>query len=217
MKGAIFDMDGLLIDSERVWQREWHALAEERGITLPDTFAAEICGTGLEESLTILARHFRTDAPEVISRECAARVYKAEEAGVPLLPGAALILEGLRARGFRMAVASSSGPDMIRVNLRYNGIESCFDRIISGKMVPHGKPAPDIFLFAAKELGLSPEECYVFEDSFNGVEAGYRAHCRTIMIPGLIPPDEAHRAMCAGVYPDLGTAWREISKEGPVT
>ena len=216
MRGAIFDMDGLLIDSERVWQRVWHELAEERGLTLPDTFAAEICGTGLAESLAVLSRHFHTDAPEEVSRACAARVYRIEEGGVPLLPGAALIRAGLRARGFRMAVASSSGPDMIRVNLRYNGIEHYFDKLVSGRAVKNGKPAPDIFLFAAKELGLPPEECYVFEDSFNGVEAGYRAGCRTIMIPGLIPPDEAHRAMCAGVYPDLEAAWREIAKEGDI-
>ncbi len=210
MRGAIFDMDGLLIDSERLWQQEFHAIAAERGVTLPVSFPNEICGTGGKEAHAALARHFHTDAPELVLRECSARVHALEEDGVPLKPGVRLILEGLRGAGYRIAVASSSPMDMIRRNLRMNDVEVFFDEFISGREVANGKPAPDIFLLAAERLGIPPEECWVLEDSLNGTEAGWRAGCRAIMIPDLVPPDDAARQHCWGIFPDLAKAWEAI-------
>ncbi|MCR5826018.1 MAG: HAD family phosphatase, partial [Oscillospiraceae bacterium] len=213
MQGAIFDMDGLLIDSETIWQEEWHAMAAERGITLPESFAAEICGTGGARTREILRRAYRTDEPEPILRECSARVNAREAQGVPLMRGVHTILDGLRAQGYRIAVASSSPMHMIEHNLRLNGIEDRFDALVSGRTVAHGKPAPDVFLLAAERLGLPPEVCWVFEDSLNGVEAGWRARCRTVMIPDKVPPTEEARRRCWGIFPDLGAAWDAIRAE----
>jgi len=210
MRGAIFDMDGLLIDSERIWQSQWRALAGERGITLGETFAAEICGTSGELTRTVLRRYFQNDDPAEVLRECSARVHRLEENGVPLKPGVHTILGGLRAAGYRIAVASSSPMDMIRHNLRADGLEDCFDVLTSGREVTNGKPAPDVFLLAAERLGIPPEECWVFEDSFSGVEAGWRAGCRAVMIPDLVQPTDAVRGMCFGVFADLAAAWEAI-------
>ena len=210
MRGAIFDMDGLLIDSERLWQQEFHAIAAERGITLADTFPNEVCGTGGKRTREVLARHFHTDDPESVLRECSARVHRLEEGGVPLKRGVEIILAGLRAEGYRIAVASSSPMDMIRQNLQLDGIEGYFDVLTTGREVALGKPAPDVFLLAAERLGIPPEECWVFEDSLSGVEAGWRAGCRAIMIPDLVKPDEAARQRCWGIFPDLIQAWEAI-------
>ena len=86
-------------------------------------------------------------------------------------------------------------------NLRYAGLDVFFDAVVSGQQVERGKPEPDVFLFAAKELQCLPEECYVFEDSINGVQAGAAAGCVTVMVPDLVPPCEGLRvnAVCASL------------------
>ena len=212
MRGAIFDMDGLLIDSETIWQRTWRALAAERGITLAESFPREIIGTGGARTREVVARHFRTDDPEAVMCDCSARVHRLETDGVPLKPGVREILTGLRAAGYRIAVASSSPPEMIAKNLRLDGIDGLFDCFVSGREARQGKPEPDVFLLAAARLGVPPEECWVFEDSLTGVEAGYRSGARTVMIPDLVPPDERARRMCRGIFRDLGEAWAAIQR-----
>lgn len=210
MKGAIFDMDGLLIDSERVWQGEWYALAAEMGVTLADTFPRDMCGTGGEQTLAVIRRYYPVEDAAAVLRECTERVYVRQREGVPLRPGVETILRGLRGEGYRIAVASSSPMDMIEHNLRVNGIEEYFTVFTSGREVKRCKPEPDIFLLAAERLGLPPEECYVFEDSLNGVEAGWRAGCRAVMIPDLIQPSEEAKKRCFGIYPDLAAAWEHL-------
>lgn len=210
MRGAIFDMDGLLIDSERLWQGTWHELAAEMGLTLADTFPGDMCGTGGEQTLAVIRAYYHTDDPGALLRECTERVHRLQRKGVPLKPGVETILRGLRSENYRIAVASSSPMDMIEHNLRTNGIREYFDALTSGSEVEHCKPEPDIFLLAAERLGLPPEECYVFEDSLNGVEAGWRARCRAVMIPDLIQPTERARTHCFGIYGDLGEAWECI-------
>ena len=212
MRGAIFDMDGLLIDSETIWQQTWRALAAERGITLDGSFPREIIGTGGARTREVIARHFRTDDPEAVMRECSERVHRLEEHGVPLKPGVREILTGLRAAGYRIAVASSSPPEMIAHNLRLDGIDGYFDCVVSGREAKQGKPAPDVFLLAAERLGVPPEECWVFEDSLIGVEAGCASGARTVMIPDAVPPDEQARRTCRGIFRDLGEAWAAIQR-----
>ena len=210
MRGAIFDMDGLLIDSERIWQSQWHAIAAEMGLTLPESFPDEICGTAGERTLEVLRLRFPGGDPAAIKAECTRRVHKLEENGVPLKPGAREILTGLRRGGWRVALASSSPTDMIRVNLARCGIDGYFDALTSGQEVKNGKPEPDIFLLAAEKLSLPPEECYVLEDSLSGVEAGWRAHCRTIMVPDLMRPSAEARERCRFICRDLNEAWEAI-------
>ncbi len=210
MRGAIFDMDGLLIDSERIWQGQWYEMAEERGVTLADTFPRDMCGTGGEQTLAVIRRYYGTDEPRAVLDECTERVHRIQRAGVPLKPGVEIILRGLRGAGYRIAVASSSPMDMIEHNLATNGVREYFDVLTSGGEVEHCKPEPDIFLLAAKRLGIPPEECYVFEDSLNGVKAGWRAGCRAVMVPDLIEPSEEAREQCFGIYRDLAEAWEHI-------
>lgn len=213
MTGAIFDMDGLLIDSEKIFQRIWRELAAEAGYTLDDTFAEAMCGSSGKATEAVLRRYMPDVDPLPLMAECYRRVIEVEKKSIPLKPGAAEILEGMKRRGFRTALASSSPVDMIRNNLEVTGLGVYFDELVSGFEVRRGKPEPDIFLLAAGRLGLSVGDCYVFEDSVNGVRAAHAAGCMAVMVPDLVQPTPEVRALCHGVYPDLLTAWRAISEE----
>ena len=210
MNGAIFDMDGLLIDSERLYQQTWHAMAAEVGVTLDDSFAPAICGTVGETEERIVAQYIPGVEPRAFIAEVNRRTQEIQKTYVPLKPGVREILRGMREGGWRIAVASSSSMEMIRHNLDFTDLTGYFDALVTGVGIPRGKPAPDIFLRAAAELGLPPEDCWVFEDSLNGVRAGLAAGCKTVMIPDLVPPPAEFHGLCAGIWPDLAEAWEHI-------
>ena len=213
MTGAIFDMDGLLIDSERIFQRIWRELAAEAGVILDDTFAEAMCGSSGKVTEAVLRRYVPGVDPLPMMAECNRRVIEIEKDGIPLKTGAVEILEGMKRRGFRTALASSSPVDMIRKNMQITGLGVYFDELVSGTEVRRGKPEPDIFLLAAGRLGLPACNCYVFEDSVNGVRAANAAGCMAVMVPDLVQPTPEVRALCHGVYPDLSAAWRAVSEE----
>ena len=202
MRGGIFDMDGLLFDTEKIYQEVWHTLARERGFTLPGTFASEICGKGEKQAAVVLRKYFVGWDPFEIIETCKATVFELERTRLELKPGAREILEAMKARGLRLAVASSSPMFMIKQNLELGGITELFDSLVSGENIPRGKPFPDIFLAAAESLQLPPEECWVFEDSLNGIRAGHAAGCKSVMIPDLVAPSEDIIPLCQ-VFPTL--------------
>ena len=192
-KGAIFDMDGLMFDTERVYQETWEEMGAEYGVELGDRFAQEICGTAGERERNILRRYFHLDEVEDLLKEHAERVRAKLTEEVPEKPGIREILAFFKDNGVRTAVASSSPIELIRNNLRLTGLDEYIDSAISGANLERGKPAPDVFLLAAETIDLPAEECYVFEDAYNGVRAGYAAGAYTIMIPDILPPDDEMR------------------------
>ena len=211
-KAAIFDMDGLLFDTERLFQKAWHQKAGELGFTLPPSFVFDISGTSGSRQEQIISDYMPgCDVGEVIRY-----VYEAEQRwaaeDLPVMKGAFELLEGLTESGLILSVASSSSIPMIERNLEKAGMTRYFHHIVSGTQVSHGKPFPDIFLLAAEKSGVNPSDCYVFEDSINGILAGAAAGCASIMIPDLIPADEKAKAAAAGIYPDLLAAWQAIQK-----
>ena len=194
--GCIFDMDGLLFDTERIFQNYWRAIAAERGIVLADSFTAEITGTS-----------------GVIQKDCKERVLRHLDKNIPVKTGAVEIFGRCRMLGIKTAVASSSPLRQIENNLKNAGMENCFDAIVSGDEVEKGKPAPDIFLLAAKRIGVLPEDCIVFEDSPHGIEGALRAGMKAVMIPDLLPPWEEHRRQIE-VYNNLQEAAEKILGSG---
>ena len=136
--------------------------------------------------------------------------YEMQSRELPEKRGLREILDFFRSHGVKMAVASSSHRLPIERNLERSGIRACFEVVISGEDVSRGKPDPEAFLAAAERLGLSPADCYVFEDSLNGIRAGRAAGCCTVMIPDLIRPGREDAKYYDACFPDLLTALEQI-------
>ena len=205
-KGAIFDMDGLLFDTERLFRDSWGEMARRFGQVPQPDFPAAVAGTSGAGMREVIHRYYPDVDARAFQEGCISHTAEVLREHLPEKPGMREILAFFQSRGTPIAVASSSGRGMILDNLRRAGIEACFDVVVSGDEVTRGKPEPDIFLLAAQKLGCAPEDCYVFEDGINGARAGIAAGCATIMIPDLFPPADDLRAGCAGIYSDLFAA-----------
>ena len=213
MKGGIFDMDGLLFDTEAIFQSVWQEKARELGRTLDEDFTRRICGSSGPVTQAVVTDYYGVEDPTAFIRDVNECVRRIEETYLPMKKGCVEILTGLREAGFKLAVASASRQPMIERNLAFNGIAKYFDEVVSSSQVERGKPEPDVFLYAAERLSLPPEECYVFEDSMNGIRAAYAAKMRPVMIPDLVQPTEEIRALCWGIFPDLSEALSAILEE----
>ena len=150
--GAIFDMDGVLFDTERVYQQTWHELAGERQINLGSGFLKAITGTNGERMRRVVEEYYQVSDGLAVMEECMKRMREKLAVHVPVKDGVPEILRFFREQGVRMAVASSSLPGQIEANLRGAGIRDYFDAVVSGTEVERGKPAPDIFLRAAERI-----------------------------------------------------------------
>lgn len=211
IKGAIFDMDGTLFDTERLYARSWVLTAEQFGLKPHSDFPYAIAGTSGAKEREIVRQYYPSVDAEMFIDACIIHMNRMLEKELPEKPGMREILSFFKDHAVKMAVASSSRREGIVENLERAGIYGLFDAIVSGEEVENGKPAPDIFLLAAGRLGLEPGECYVFEDSINGVRAGIAAGCETVMIPDLVPPAEDLQRGCRGIYSSLWEARREIA------
>ena len=213
LKGAIFDMDGLMFDTEQIWQKNWKLIADEMGVTLAEEFKYNICGTSGALMNSVIEKYYGVEDGSGIAADCKKRVHDDLMESTPEKPGVHEILEFFRDAGVRIAVASSSSVEQIRRNLQNTNTEDFIEVIVSGTELKRGKPEPDIFLTAAEKLGIDPHECYVFEDAFNGVKAGRAAGCCTIMIPDQMQPTEEIRALADAVCASLFEA-RDLLASG---
>ena len=204
-------MDGLLFDTEKIFQQTWSEIAEERNIRLPEEFVMEISGTNGKHMCHVIEKYYKVSDGKEIQDECMLRVRMKLKKNVPKKPGVDEILQYFRKNEIPLAVASSSSKEQIESNLKIAGIRPYFEAIVSGSEVERGKPALDIFILAADKIKCRPEECYVFEDSVNGIRAGYAAGCKAIMIPDLILPAEEIYRLSYGVYETLTEAMKELS------
>lgn len=175
-RGALFDLDGVIIDSESNYSIFWSAMAKEYAIPVPN-FAQAIKGTTLS---SILNDNFpASDHESIIQR---IKDYE-QEMLYPIFPGVIDFLTALRREGFRTAIVTSSNDaKMERLWQQQPALKSYFDTIVTDADVQRSKPDPQGYLLAAERLGCSPEQCYVFEDSFNGLLAGRRAGARVIAL-----------------------------------
>ena len=213
-QGVIFDMDGTLFDTESVFQEEWNRIAKERGLSLPESFKYEICGTSGDPMNRIIEKYYHVDDGTEIQNLCKDRVFRHLLENVPEKPGCREILSFFRERGYTISIGSSSPMGQILANLAVTGLSSCFDALASGEEVDHGKPAPDIFLLAARKMGIPPSRCYVFEDSPNGIRAAFAAGMKPVMVPDLMPVTEEMREKCFAIFPSLTEAKEFFEKSG---
>ena len=132
MKGAIFDMDGLLFDTENIYQEIWNELAAENGVTLGADFVGDICGTSGAHMCRVIEKHYGVADGSIIMEECMKRVRQKLKVHVPKKPGAERIVKAFCDKGIRLAVASSSYPEQIESNLKLAGMRGYFDAVVSG-------------------------------------------------------------------------------------
>ena len=192
VKGVIFDMDGLMFDTERLWDTLWEPACKELGLPLPpdmEKFTAGGRGLAGENLCRHVAEYIPGDPHKVLAQVCQLADKRFAE-GVPCKKGLKELLATLEDMGLPRIVASSSPRNMIEMNLQTTGTVRYFHDVVSGTEVAHSKPAPDTFLLAAEKLHLDPHICLVLEDSFNGVRAGRAAGCVTVMVPDLMQPTE---------------------------
>jgi len=206
IKGVIFDMDGLMFDTERLWDTLWEPACQALGVPMPeDTASFYASGRGLAGQY--LQEHVHKYFPQVDPQKMLDKIWQIGDErfaqGVPCKPGLKELLALLEERGLPRIVASSSPRNMIEQNLQTTGTARYFHDIVCGADVEHSKPAPDIFLEAARRLGLDIRDCLVLEDSYNGVRAGHAAGAVTIMVPDLAQPDEEIRQLYTRCCHDL--------------
>ena len=183
IEAVVFDLDGVLVDSEQVWDDVREALVRERGGRWHEQAQADMMGmSSVEWSRYLHEELGLAEAPEELNDEVVRRMLERYRKELPLIDGAVAAVERLAAR-FPLALASSSNRPLIDVVLASAGLAGSFRATVSSEEVPHGKPAPDVFLEAARRLGIAPDRCAAIEDSGNGLRAAHAAGMRVIALP----------------------------------
>jgi beta-phosphoglucomutase-like phosphatase (HAD superfamily) len=192
MKAVIFDMDGLMIDSERIIHEAVVWAGSQLGLENIENLSRQTMGSNAVRTKEIYFSIYGENCPFDRLMELKHKYLDRVLAGggFPVKEGLYRILDFLDENGFVKAVASSTRKGAVYHELQQINVLNRFDVLICGDMIEKSKPDPEIFLKASSELGVNPEDCYVLEDSFNGVKAGYSAGMKTIMIPDMIMPDD---------------------------
>ncbi len=208
LKGAIFDMDGLMIDTEKLYLKFWILAAKDFGYDMTPEHVYSMRSMARKFSIPLLKGIFGEDCPteEIRAHRTELMAEYIKEHGLEVKKGLFVLLDYLRDKGIRMAVATATPLERTMSYLETIGAKDYFSAVICGDMVTTGKPAPDIYLAAAKGLGLPPEECAAFEDSPNGIKAAHAAGCYAVMIPDMTQPDEEIKPLLSAVYDSLDQA-----------
>ncbi|WP_411849762.1 HAD family hydrolase [Stenotrophomonas sp. LGBM10] len=192
---VIFDMDGLMIDSERVSIACWSAAARELQLPFADDFWLRMVGLGDRDCERLLLQHIDADQVAALFARCHDLYEARTQSGLPLRPGILDILQLLQEHGIPRAVATSTRQPRASRKLQAAGLLPFFEVVVTSSDVAHPKPAPDIYLLAAQKLGKAPARCLALEDSPAGIRAAVGAGMTAIQVPDLVRPDDALRAL----------------------
>ena len=192
IKGVIFDMDGLMVDTEKHYNRCLVRSANELGYPMEKKHALLLRSLDHKLAGPLMQEFF---GPEYDHEKVLERYYPYVQehfaANDPeMKPGLIQLLDFLEENGYKKAVATATNMQRAKDFLTRIGVLDRFECIYSGKMLENSKPAPDIYLMASEALGMKPEECIALEDSPNGIKSAYTAGCKAVMIPDLTEPDE---------------------------
>ena len=203
-QAVIFDMDGVILDSERVLLEGWKELAKEVPMPGIEEAYIRVCGTTMEATEQTMKEIYGADFPfEDMENRAIAIRDRLYPAGIPLKPGVRELLNLLREHQIPIALATSTAGDLARGKLETAGLWHYFDAAVTGEMVQHSKPDPEIFLLAMQQLGSDPKMSVIIEDSFNGIRAGHAAGAQVIMVPDLQQPDTEIFLLCDRIFPSL--------------
>jgi HAD superfamily hydrolase (TIGR01509 family) len=214
VKAVLFDMDGLLIDTEAVYIDALQAAAAAMGLEMPLSFCHSMIGIPGPVCDGMIQDFYGPDfVLETFGAHFDTHVRRRFESGVPVKAGAVELLDFLRQRRLPLAIATSSSQATVKKHLGRAGLLDRFDAITTRDDVVRSKPHPDVYLEAARRLGVAVENCIAFEDSNTGLTAAHAAGTMAIMVPDIVPPSDEVRAKCLQVAPDLYAALR-LLREG---
>lgn len=205
MNTIVFDMDGVLFDTERLHMEIWNQILREWGFAEQEEIYNLCIGVGRSDAEATLRRFYGKDFPvaEFLGEMEGRAMQEMAESGVPVKPGVLELLACLRDAGWRIGLASSTKYDVVMDHLKRAKISAYFSKVVTGDMVEHSKPSPEIYLMACGELGVEPCEAYAVEDSFNGIRAAHSAGMKAIMVPDVIAPDEEMKKLAFRIFGDL--------------
>jgi len=205
VKAVIFDLDGTLIDTEKIYGIVWPKTIEEMGHEMTRAQYLSLRSLGRPFAPARMKEWYGEDFDYDLARSIRKKYFNEyiEEYGMERKPGAIELLEHLRKEGIITAIATATDIDRATQYLEKTGLNGYFDRIISATMVDEGKPSPKVYQYACQQLGLDPKECAAVEDAPNGIISAYKAGCNVIMVPDQSEPDETIEGMLTACVKSL--------------
>ena len=204
-KAVVFDMDGVIFDSERLVIECWKVVADKYGVQGIEEACQEVLGVNAVETREKFLKRYGADFPyDAYKSEMSKLFHDLYDGGrLPTKKGVVELLQYLKEEGVKVALASSTRSAVVRQELTDAGLIEYFQVVIGGDMVSRSKPQPDIFLKACEELGVEPKEAFAIEDSYNGIRAAAAGKLRPLMVPDLMPPTAEMKALSEAILEDL--------------
>jgi HAD superfamily hydrolase (TIGR01509 family) len=185
----LFDMDGLIFDTESVYKLSWQHAANNQGFDLTDDLYQHFYGVQDSQCELMVQESFgATLNLQQFKNERDVHFHQSRANGIALKPGFEALFQSLEGKNLRCGLVTSSPLADVKHNFKNSKYLERFELVITAEDVKHGKPAPDSYLLACKKLNVTPQECLVLEDSNNGVLAGLNAGCQVVMVPDMLPP-----------------------------